>query len=463
MKKMGFRMKLTIYFILFMVIVSSLSIYLVYKIALSAQKEELRRKLVSVATTTTLLIDGDKHQQIEPRPESKNTPIFQELEAQLTRAIEANPAIDSIYTLVKTDKKYIWKFVLDESIPNEAKKEEAEAYCGEEYDVSHLPEMRQAFDGPIADRELNRDKWGIWLSGYAPIYNRKGQAVAVLGVDMEAKTIANLQKGVKQRTLIVFGLGTLLSILIGSIAAAKVTRCLRQLVAGTRRVASGDLSQKVNIKAKDEIGELALSFNYMIEQLDKSYQRVKYHFLETIHSLATALEAKDVYTRGHSERVTRYAVQIAQKLNLPKEKIDLIQQIGILHDIGKIGVREEILNKPDKLTDKEWKFIQMHPIIGESILKFVEMLQPGLPLVRHHHERMDGRGYPDGLTKDKIIDIVRIITVADAYDAMTSQRPYREALTTDEAINELMKNKGTQFDPEVVEAFIQILKSSSSY
>ncbi len=152
--------------------------------------------------------------------------------------------------------------------------------------------------------------------------------------------------------------------------------------------------------------------------------------------------------------------QIAQKLGLPEEEIETLRYAAIMHDIGKIGVRGIVLNNPNGLTGEEFDEIKKHPLVGEAIIKPIELLQPIRPLIRHHHEWYNGKGYPDGLSGDVIPLGARILIVADAYDAMISDRPYRKALTKETAIRELKRGNGIQFEPKLVEIFLEILKQT---
>ncbi|HKV73101.1 MAG TPA: HD domain-containing phosphohydrolase [Gemmatimonadales bacterium] len=184
-------------------------------------------------------------------------------------------------------------------------------------------------------------------------------------------------------------------------------------------------------------------------------QRIKELFLEGVQTLAHALEAKDSYTRDHSRRVSRYAARTALRLGLIEDRLEDIRLGAELHDIGKIGTRESVLNKPAPLTAEEFAHIAEHTVLGEKILAPLARESPVvLSIVRSHHERMDGRGFPDGLVGDRIPIEARIVCVADAFDAMTSSRPYRNSLTPPEAYEELRRSAGTQFDPEVVAAFL---------
>lgn len=188
------------------------------------------------------------------------------------------------------------------------------------------------------------------------------------------------------------------------------------------------------------------------------YQKIQDSYFEIVKALAQAIEAKDPYTHGHSARVMEYAVQIAQKLGLPEEEIESLRYAAMLHDIGKIGVRGIILNNPNGLTGEEYDEIKKHPAVGEGIIQPIELLQPIRPFIKHHHEWYNGKGYPDGLSEENIPLGSRILAVADAYDAMKSDRPYRKALTEETVIQELKRGNGTQFDPKIVEIFLEIIK-----
>ncbi len=185
------------------------------------------------------------------------------------------------------------------------------------------------------------------------------------------------------------------------------------------------------------------------------YELFYSNLLNTLRSLIASIEARDSYTKQHSERVTNYAIEIAEVMGLNSEERESIQFGGYLHDIGKIGVRDTVLLKPGNLTEEEMAEIRLHPVIGESIVRPLKFLPAERELILHHHERFDGRGYPAGLAGEDIPLLARILAVADTYDAMTSTRPYRPAMSHEIAIKELRNNSGTQFDPLVVKAFLQ--------
>ncbi|MBW1800061.1 MAG: HD domain-containing protein, partial [Deltaproteobacteria bacterium] len=187
------------------------------------------------------------------------------------------------------------------------------------------------------------------------------------------------------------------------------------------------------------------------------YDNLKQSLIATLMSLVSAIEAKDAYTHQHSSRVTEYSLKIAQNMGYGHDDLQRIQSCAPLHDIGKIGISDNILNKPDKLTDKEFNHIKAHPVIGVHIVKPLGPDQEELAIIKNHHERWDGRGYPDGLQGENIPRLARILAVADAFDAMNSNRAYRKALPFDVCLGELAKNAGSQFDPEVVEAALPVL------
>lgn len=190
------------------------------------------------------------------------------------------------------------------------------------------------------------------------------------------------------------------------------------------------------------------------------YENSKKYFIKTIDALIAAVEAKDKYTEGHSQRVSKYANIIAENLEISKEKIEDLKIAGILHDIGKIGISDNILLKPGKLTNEEYEEIKQHPIISNKILYSVGLSETTMRAISCHHERYDGNGYPFGLAGDELTIESQIIAVADAFDAMTSNRSYRKALSVEDAIWELTKNKGTQFGPIVVDAMVSIFENN---
>ncbi len=209
------------------------------------------------------------------------------------------------------------------------------------------------------------------------------------------------------------------------------------------------------IKSIEQMNEIK-SIN---EELKNTNKKLEKAYLESIETLRYTVEAKDRYTRGHSDRVSAFSVLIGEKVNLSEQELQTLRIGGLFHDIGKIGVPDLIIQKEGKLTDEEYAEIKKHPSIGVHILSNASIFKDIIPIVEHHHERYDGTGYPSGLKGEDIPYFARIAAIADSFDAMTSKRSYRDSLPLDVVKNEFKKNRGTQFDPELDDLFLDILEN----
>ncbi len=439
--------------VLSMFFVGAMNNFLIYKFALDSQLDALRNQLMIIAQTAVLVIDADTLMRVSLNPEGVNAPQYKNIAQKLQKIKEINLPIKYIYTMTKTEEKGIWQFIVDPSPLNE----EDASYPGDKYNVARFPEMLKGFDIPSADKKLEVDEWGVTLSGYAPIRDKKGKAVAMLGIDISADDVYLTQREIRKRAVFTLVLGIIFSLSLGMLVSNRIADPIRKLAEGTRRIAKGDLQYQVEIKGRNEISELANSFNEMAGSLSESQKKLHDYFYRAMESLVRLLEAKDAYTRGHSGRVAEYTEKIALKMNFPQKEVESLRKIAKVHDIGKLGIQKSILNKKEKLNEREWKIIQEHPIIGEKILKPIVFNKKMLAIVRGHHERYDGKGYPDGIKGDDIAISSQIVSVADTYDAMTSTRAYRIALSKEEAIEELQKNSGIQFNSLVVKAFLKVL------
>jgi HD-GYP domain-containing protein (c-di-GMP phosphodiesterase class II) len=190
------------------------------------------------------------------------------------------------------------------------------------------------------------------------------------------------------------------------------------------------------------------------KELEESYLKLKAANRQALLGLAEAIEAKDAYTKGHCGRVAGYSIALAQEAGYPEAELEALEFAAFLHDIGKIGVRDAVLLKPGPLNDEEWAHMRLHPVKGDEIASKIEMLRPIMPAVRNHHERWDGQGYPDGMKGEDIPLPARIVAIADAYDAMSTERPYKPALPVEECEALLRKNAGKMYDPELIEIFV---------
>ncbi|MCZ6745943.1 MAG: HD domain-containing protein [Acidobacteria bacterium] len=249
-----------------------------------------------------------------------------------------------------------------------------------------------------------------------------------------------------------------------SINTSDLDRCLRQPVSKEDfRLTIESLLRLCRLRADNEDLLVALrgrnvQLLEMLGSLRQAHTEIEQSYLQTIQALAKALDAKDAYTAGHSGRVSRFAYLLARRMGLSREKCEDVRDGALMHDIGKIGVPEAVLLKPGRMTEDEIKLMQRHPVIGAQILEPVEPLRRYIPSVKYHHERWDGKGYPDGLKAEKIPVEARITLIADTFDAITSDRPYRSAKPLDLAIDQFSKFAGMQFDPECVRVFLEILK-----
>jgi HD-GYP domain-containing protein (c-di-GMP phosphodiesterase class II) len=255
----------------------------------------------------------------------------------------------------------------------------------------------------------------------------------------------------------------LLSIFVSIVAARRITNPLKILTQSSRALAKGDFSQRVHLWTRTEIGELAQTFNTMSEELEHFVEDLKRAaeenralFMGSIQMLAGAVDEKDPYTRGHSDRVTRYSLLIAKEMRLPPAFMETLEISAQLHDVGKIGIEDHILKKPGALTAEEFEVMKTHTTKGANILRPVTQLAEMLPGIELHHEALDGRGYPYGLTGEQIPLLPRVIAVADTFDALTTNRPYQQAHTPDQALQIIQNLAGKRLDPEAVKALLAV-------
>ncbi len=258
-------------------------------------------------------------------------------------------------------------------------------------------------------------------------------------------------------------LAVFLSVGVSIFAARRITNPLQVLTQSSRALAHGDFSQRVNLWSRTEIGELAQTFNTMSEELERFVEDLKRAaeenralFMGSIQMLAGAVDEKDPYTRGHSDRVTRYSLLIAKELKLDATFMETLQVSAQLHDVGKIGIEDHILKKPGALTEEEFEVMKTHTTKGANILRPVPQLAEMLPGIELHHEALDGRGYPYGLQGDQIPLLARVIAVADTFDALTTNRPYQQAHTPEQALQIIKNLAGKRLDPECVAALLAV-------
>jgi HD-GYP domain-containing protein (c-di-GMP phosphodiesterase class II) len=307
----------------------------------------------------------------------------------------------------------------------------------------------------VATQEFSTSGKGgtMMLGTYSPVGNLDW-AVVVQKPRAEAyQGVYEMQRGARILAI----MAVALSIGISVFAAHRITSPLEVLTESSRAIARGDFSQRVQLKSRTEIGELAATFNTMSEELEhfvldlkRAANENRELFVSSIQMLAGAVDEKDPYTRGHSDRVTRYSMMIARELGLPDEFIEIVRISAQLHDVGKIGIEDRILKKPGALTPAEFEIMKTHTTKGANILKGVAQLKDMIPGIELHHESLDGRGYPHGYKEDEIPLLPRIIAVADTFDALTTNRPYQHAYEVNEALRIIHSLSGKRLDPKAV-------------
>jgi putative nucleotidyltransferase with HDIG domain len=281
-------------------------------------------------------------------------------------------------------------------------------------------------------------------------WTMRGERLGYLGVAVPADQVVDNVFRLRAVLLFVFAGTALLVLVVGGLLARRITRPLEQLVSSI--VAAGN--HRVPHGPADEIGYLTSSFNEMTASLEEKTRALEATSFASIEALARAIDARDPYTYGHSARVARLSFEIAREMGLQPDELVALGRAALLHDIGKIGVEDRVLRKPGPLTKREVIAMRAHPVIGYEMLKGLHFLESSLTGIRHHHEHWDGTGYPDGLRGKDIPLAVRILTVADALDALTSDRPYRTARSFLAAVATIEAGAGVQFDPAVIRALL---------
>lgn len=615
------------------------SVMLALAAGLSVQRnlrQQLRMRLISIAAAEAVNLNGDLLAQLKDKQDEK-TSAYRTVLRSLRDIRARHPGLRYVYTMRAHPNPKHWSFIVDAEVDPDLI-----AHLGEEYDVSPFPEMRHGLLMPSADYEPAWDKWGCFLSGYAPVKDHSGRTVALLGMDMTAADVIQQERSVLHYMLIVMLASLAISWFLARSLSHFFADPIRKLAKAANAVAEGQLSTQVEIQGSGELVMLTSAFNSMTaslranrrrlielsntdfltflgnhrhfqERLSQEISRATRHHrplsllmfdldhfrnvnagyshqggdellcsvaklikeslrdsdiptryggeefaiilpetgkaeafevaerirekieghsfeiqasdnplqvkltisagvaefptdtaekeglvlaadtamfrakhtsrnrvcvfssedervgehmdpvqlyraledasLGAVESLARALDARDAYTRGHSENVTRLALATSKIIGMTADAQMQLRIAGLLHDVGKIGIPDKVLYKQGPLDASEWDIIHSHPLVGASILSRTPSLAGIIPIVEAHHERFCGGGYPYGISGEEIPCAARIIAVADAYDAMTSDRPYRSAMTHAQALAELQDQAGRQFDPVVVSAF----------
>jgi putative nucleotidyltransferase with HDIG domain len=286
----------------------------------------------------------------------------------------------------------------------------------------------------------------------------RDNAVGLFSVALPTNWIISAGTVTRLQMSAIFAAAMICVLLIGYVLAQRISAPISKLVRAAQQVTAGDLQTRSHVRSRDEIGELAAAFDHMTESLEEYTARLRRQHIGTVKALTSAIDARDPYTLGHSMRVGQLALSLGRQLQLPERTLEHLEFGGYLHDIGKIGIRDAVLLKPGALTEQERYIIEGHPETGVGILEAAELSPETMEFVLSHHERLDGSGYPHGRTHEQLSIVARIAAVADMYDAMTTDRPYRPAMSPDEALAILKSQAGRLLDPKVVAALGAILK-----
>ena len=332
-------------------------------------------------------------------------------------------------------------------------------------DAARNPLVEQFLQAPVRLTKTYRDPLrggdAEVLGSMCPV---AGVSWAVVTARDAAVAFAAVHAMAQRTAALALGTG-LVAILAGVLLARRIIQPVRHLADVSSAMAEGDYARRVPVHSRNELGQLAANFNRMggeVERTVSSLRRALHEnqelFVDAIRALTAAIDAKSPYTHGHSERVALYAVAIGRHLGLAERELKTLEISALLHDIGKIGIEDAILQKPDALTEGEFVQMRGHAVKGAAIVGSIKRLREMLPGIRSHHENWGGGGYPDGLSGESIPSIARIIAAADVFDAMTTSRPYQGAVSQERALDKVRQLAGARLDPKVVEALLAAVR-----
>ncbi|MFH1593528.1 MAG: HD domain-containing phosphohydrolase [Candidatus Omnitrophota bacterium] len=310
---------------------------------------------------------------------------------------------------------------------------------------------------------IYKDTNGTWISAYAPIKDGGNYISGILELNYHVEAFVKQLRDTLLKTIVLCSLGFVIGAFLGIPLLNPTLNRIDVLRIAAEEIEKGNYNYAVTINSKDELGLLAQAFEKMrngikdyIEKLKESWLKEKRAHLESVKALSEAIAVREPYTKGHIERVSKYSELIARELALPAGEIEIIKYGCIIHDIGKIGIDINIINKASKLTSAEYEDMKQHPYLGTKIIDGVDFLEKAKDIILYHHERYDGTGYPKGLKGEDIPINARVVALADVYDAMTSDRPYRGKSEAREIVERIKNESGKQFDPKIVDAFLKI-------
>jgi HD-GYP domain-containing protein (c-di-GMP phosphodiesterase class II) len=337
---------------------------------------------------------------------------------------------------------------------------------GETMPVAQGRVLRKAADGTTV-KELTNPSGTIFEISCPVVFMKKSLGSVIIG--MNRSIMVEAQRKVGNRLLIVFGIIVVLGMFASSMLASFLIKPIKELSAGVDELKNGTAKDPLRIYSHDELGKLTANFNEMSALIAKQRGRLNKYardledaYVSIVKVVAAAIDARDSYTHGHSARVAQLSLLIGRQIGLSQEDLGDLEVACLFHDVGKIKTPDSILLKPDRLSPAEYKEMMHHVEYGASILSWAPSLVKYIPSTRHHHEWHNGKGYPDGLIGDNIPLFAAIISIGDAFDAMTSDRPYRKALSEEETLREIVRMSGIQFRPDLVAVFLNQMEKMST-
>ena len=439
----------------------------------SAIRKSIQQRMLDIANCASGSVDGDVLGSLTA--EDIGTPEYQRIYDTLS-VFRDNVELEYVYS-IRSEGHGVFIFTIDTDPDTPA------AYGDR---AEYTDAMNSAAHGQGAvDNVPYEDAWGRFYSAYSPVYDSTGDVAGIIVADFSEDWFDQQLRSATLRNISIYTavlLATLIvSIIISFSVVRGITDPLKKMTGIAQKYREGDFSEKMDAGGSAEITELSEALTSMAESLQDKMailqsvqvtlsEEVEYRttenemlMVQVVQALANAIDAKDAYTKGHSGRVAEYAREIAKRYGYSERKQDEIYVTALLHDVGKIGVPDEVINKPSKLTDEEFAMIKDHPKLGAEILENIHSM-PNLEAGAHyHHERYSGGGYPDGIAGLDIPEQARIIAVADAYDAMSSNRSYRKALPQETVRSEIEKGRGTQFDPIFADIMLSMIDEDKDY
>ncbi len=327
-----------------------------------------------------------------------------------------------------------------------------------------FPEVVQRM-GSLSETQVDDViRWGREMIEFTTPIFFTGKRVGTVSLGISKKSLAAAQQDIRESVAITALVFLVLSLLGTLMLSSFITTPVKKLSSGVNELAGGEMFHAIPVRGKDELAELTRNFNRMAETILQQKDRLSRYageleeaYIATVRVLAASIDARDPYTLGHSTRVSSLACSLGKRFGFSPEEISHLERACLFHDVGKIRTPDEILLKERTLSPREISVMRRHPEDGAEILRMAPSLHRYIPVVRYHHEWYNGKGYPEGIRDSQIPIHAQVIAIADAYDAMTSTRPYRKSLSPDEAVEEILRYRGTQFAPELTDVFVRMV------